>query len=531
MNGARQDVERHILEEAVECVESSGPLPPVLVLAGKDWHEGVVGIVAARLVERYHRPAILLGMREGVAKGSGRSIAKYDIMQGLNACADHLTIYGGHPQAVGLTLEADRVDEFRSAMERHAGTILGPDDLVPTFRSDAVLRGDDLSADTAVALAALGPFGSGNPRPRLLLVGAELQQAETTRDGSHLRCMVRLDGVKARGIGFGLGKTAAGLRADGSGKLVGAQFRVDSWQGSLRPEFLIEHLGSPLPAAEALPECGPCCPSWAAHRQDDRGAPSAGSGSSGPVSLRLPVARDLRGRPGRTSALAQVLATAEPAILVGCCLPQMLPDARAHIPFADLASRGLACVARGCVAGEGGSISSGLETFADRAGVVLTEWDVLVRATAMTTGRTHLVAVDPPYRREHVELVNDLAEKGVNVHLYYGHDERQATVRLLRYLVHPRFAMVCAYRALEVIRAEGGETCEAAVIARAAALAWDEGRVILEPARLARALEILGRLSSDQLPAGEAKLEARDVPAYAEAEAEYEECSRLCLSL
>ncbi len=531
LNGARQDVERHILEEAVECVESSGSLPPVIVLAGTDWHEGVVGIVAARLVERYHRPAILLGMREGVAKGSGRSIAKYDIMQGLNACADHLTIYGGHPQAVGLTLDAGRVEEFRSAMERHAGTILGPDDLVPTFRTDAVLRGDDLNADTAVALAALGPFGSGNPRPRLLLVGAELQQADTTRDGSHLRCMVKVDGVKARGIGFGLGKSAAELRVDGAGKLVGAQFRVDSWQGALRPEFLIEHLGSPLSAADGLPECGPCCPSWVAHRQDYTETPLAGSGSSGPVSLRLPVARDLRGRPGRTSALAQVLATGEPTLLVGCCLPQMLPEARAHIPFADLCPRGLACVARGCMAGVGVSTSSGLEASADRAGVVVTEWDVLVRVPAMTAGRTHIVAVDPPYRREHADRVNELASEGVSLHLYYGHEERQTTLRLLRYLVHPRFAMVCAYRALEAIKAEGGETCEAAIVARAAVLAWEEARVVLEPVRLVRALEILRQLSSDQLPVGEAKLEARDIPAYAEAEAEYEECSRLCLSL
>ena len=170
----------------------------------------MVGIVAARLVERYHRPAILLGMREGVAKGSGRSIARYDIMAGLNACADHLTVYGGHTQAVGLTLEADRVDDFRAAIERHAAAVLDPGDLVPTFRSDAVLRGDDVNADTALALASLGPFGSGNPRPRLLLVGADLQQAETTRDGSHLRCTVKVDGVRARGIGFGMGKSAAG---------------------------------------------------------------------------------------------------------------------------------------------------------------------------------------------------------------------------------------------------------------------------------------------------------------------------------
>jgi hypothetical protein len=130
-----------------------------------------------------------------------------------------------------------------------------------------------------------------------------------------------------------------------------------------------------------------------------------------------------------------------------------------------------------------------------------------------------------------VELVNSLAEEGVSVHLYYGHDERQTTLRLLRYLVHPRFAMVCAYRALEAIRAEGGETCEAAVIPRAAALAWDEARVILGASQLARAVETLGQLSFDHLRVGEVKLEARDIPAYAEAEAEYEECSRLCLSL
>ena len=532
LNGARQDVERHILEEAVERVEGAGPLPPVIVLAGNDWHEGVVGIVAARLVERYHRPAILLGMREGVAKGSGRSIARYDIMGGLNACADHLTVYGGHPQAVGLTLDADRVDDFRSAIERHAGALLSPDDLVPTFRSDAVLRGDDLTADTALALAELGPFGSGNPRPRLLLVGADLQQAEATRDGSHLRCTVRLDGVRARGIGFGMGKTAAALQADGCGKLVGAQFRVDSWQGALRPEFLIEHLDSPPPVGGAALECGPWCPSWTADwARDDQGLVAPPSRPSGPVSLRLPVARDLRNKPGRTSALAQVLATAEPTVLVGCCLPHMLAEARARIPFADLCGQGLACVGRGCAAGHNTAAASGSDHIAERAGVVVTEWDVLVRAPAVAAARTHLVAVDPPYRADHVALVNRLADAGMSVHFYYGHDERQTTARLLKYLVHPRFAMVCTYRALEGIKAEGRAAREGEVLARAAEMAWNEARVVLGGRELSRALGILSQLSLDQLPAGEAKLEARDIPAYAEAVAEYEECSRLCLNL
>jgi hypothetical protein len=130
-----------------------------------------------------------------------------------------------------------------------------------------------------------------------------------------------------------------------------------------------------------------------------------------------------------------------------------------------------------------------------------------------------------------VALVNRLAEAGMSVHLHYGYDERQTTIRLLRHLVHPRFAMVCAYRAQEGIKAEGGQAQEAEVMARAAELAWNEAQVVLGGSELSRALGILALLSLEPLPAGEAKLEARDIPAYAAAEAEYEECSRLCLNL
>jgi single-stranded-DNA-specific exonuclease len=116
LNSTRQDVERRILEEATARVEALAELPRAIVLAGADWHEGVVGIVASRLVERYHRPTILLGIREGMAKGSGRSIPAYDLFAGVSACARMLTIYGGHAQAVGLTLDADRVDDFCAAI-------------------------------------------------------------------------------------------------------------------------------------------------------------------------------------------------------------------------------------------------------------------------------------------------------------------------------------------------------------------------------------------------------------------------------
>jgi hypothetical protein len=218
----------------------------------------------------------------------------------------------------------------------------------------------------------------------------------------------------------------------------------------------------------------------------------------------------------------------------------MLAEAGERLPLADLCRHGLACAGTAC--GGWGPVSG-----KDEAGVLVTEWDVLARTPALAAARTHLVAVDPPYRRDHVALVNSLGEQGVNVHLYYGHDERQATARLLRYLVHPRFAMVCVYRALEATEAEEGRSdvtghgrlgatgsagrSDAEIVARAAGFAWSEAQVILETKGLSRALAVLRELDLGRQPVGEAKLEAHSIPAYVEAEAEYEECSRLCLNL
>jgi single-stranded-DNA-specific exonuclease len=540
LNGARQDVERQMLEQAVQRVEEAGAPPSVIVLAGKEWHEGVVGIVAARLVERYHRPAILLGVKEGVAKGSGRSIGRFDIVQALTACADHLIVYGGHPQAVGLTLEADRVDDFRAAIEQHASTVLDVRDLVPTFRSDAVLRGEDVTADTALALAALGPFGSANPKPRLLLTGADLLQADTTRDGSHLRCTVSVDGVKARGIGFGMGQAVPELQGDGSGRLVGVQFQVDSWQGALRPEFVIEHVGAPPASGAPLCDCGPTCPWWLARPTEgvDAEQPAAHSAPghapapsvqgpaaplTPPTALRMPIARDLRDRPGRVGALAQVLATGERTLVLGCALPHMLEEPRKQLPLADLSPGGLVCAGRACA---GRAVQE-----IEEAAVVAAEWDVATRWSSLAACRTHIVAVDPPYRAQHAAFLEEAARAGAHIHLYYGSEERENTQHLLRYLVHPRFAMVCAYRAWQADWAGGAGDGEEALLSRAAVLAWEEAGVALGRDDLARAFGFLRELRLDQVSAGEAKLEARNIPAYASAEADYEECSRLCQNL
>jgi hypothetical protein len=144
------------------------------------------------------------------------------------------------------------------------------------------------------------------------------------------------------------------------------------------------------------------------------------------------------------------------------------------------------------------------------------------------------VAVDPPFRPAHVSLLERAAAQGANIHLYYGPEERQITAKVLRYLVHPRFAMVCVYRALEGLRGHDGDlgdVNDAEIVAAAAERAWEEAGVTLGGQELHRALGIVRALGADQVPAGEAKLEARSIPAYLQAEADYEECSRLCQTL
>lgn len=518
LNGARQEVERRIMEEALEQVEGLDELPPAVVLAGAEWHEGVVGIVASRLVERYHRPTILLGLREGVAKGSGRSVPAYDLIAGLNSVADLLVIFGGHAQAVGVTLEAERVEDFRRAMEEHAGRTVDARDLEPTFRADAVLRGLDVNADTASGLASLGPFGSGNPRPRLLLVGASVENPEATRNGAHLRCAVQIDSVKVRGIGFGMGDRAGDLRDNPGPRLIGVEFRVDEWQGVPRPEFLIERVGEPeddlLGAWEHI--AGECeDPPLADGEWEVAGDGVAIAGQS---SLVMPPARDLRDQQGLATAVAQVLTTGERILILAGSVLHALNETPARLPLRSLGGADVATLGRECAVSE--------RAVVEAARIAVVDWDTAAANAWLGRERGHVVAVTPPYRAGHVGFLRCATAQGAVAHLCYGQEERAATARLLRYLVHPRFAMICVYRAMQ-------HRCgsDDGVLEDARRLGWQEAKVVLAMKDLRRAKAILAELGIEQACQGEAKLEARRNSAYVAAEANYEECSRLCLIL
>jgi len=172
LNRARQETEASIVAEACELVLQSGQDSPehrVIVLAHEAWHPGVVGIVCSRLVERFGRPTILLQQQGEFCKGSARSIEGYSILEGLTACAGHLTTFGGHAAAAGLALPTAALEAFRTALVAHANSRIAPESLVAEIRIDCAATLDELDPRAVHEIARLSPFGRGNPRPSILL--------------------------------------------------------------------------------------------------------------------------------------------------------------------------------------------------------------------------------------------------------------------------------------------------------------------------------------------------------------------------
>lgn len=209
LNRERQEVEQTVLAEALEQLEQRGDPRQrlALVAVGEGWHPGVLGIVASRLVRRYYRPAFALTIDGDTATGSGRSIESFPLHHGLTAVSEHLIRYGGHAQAAGLTLAADKVSPFALALENEVGRVVPPDQFTPPLDVDAVLDLDDIDDFLVDCLQRLAPFGPGNPEPLFTAANVGLLSASTMgRDGSHLRLKVRQDRRTFSAIAFGQGK-------------------------------------------------------------------------------------------------------------------------------------------------------------------------------------------------------------------------------------------------------------------------------------------------------------------------------------
>jgi single-stranded-DNA-specific exonuclease len=203
-NQRRQQEEQAILDLARAQVERDPDIGAhhILVVAGDGWHRGVIGIVASKLVDAFHRPAIVIALADGVAHGSCRSIPGFDMLDALDRCGDLFERYGGHRQAAGLTMEAGRLNELRERLYAHADGALSPDDLRPRLHLDAALRLPEITPDLIEHLVALAPFGMGNPRPLFDAPAVEIVAGPTLLKERHLTMTVRQQGRLFRAIAW-----------------------------------------------------------------------------------------------------------------------------------------------------------------------------------------------------------------------------------------------------------------------------------------------------------------------------------------
>ena len=204
-NTERQAIEQAILEEALAMVRGNRSLRKrrSIVLASESWHPGVIGIVASRMVDIFHRPTILIALNKGNGRGSGRSIPAFHLHDALKSCSEHLIKFGGHKHAVGLSIEESTLESFVESFDDVACGLLSPDDLVPELSVDLALNPEEIDCGLAETMAALAPFGMGNPEPVFIMEGARVANKRVLKE-RHLKLNLVAGGKSFDAIGFNM---------------------------------------------------------------------------------------------------------------------------------------------------------------------------------------------------------------------------------------------------------------------------------------------------------------------------------------
>jgi single-stranded-DNA-specific exonuclease len=240
-NRTRQAETHRVIAEAIARIEAEGlaERDRVLFVGDPSWGIGIVGLVAAKLADRYHRPAFVYARGQTTSRGSARSIAAFDLIEALQAHADLMVHHGGHPRAAGFTVENDKIAALHAALIAHAEH-LTDEDLSPTLRLDAILTHGEVSLAAHDQIATLAPFGHMNPEPLFLLPGVRVREIRSVgADGAHMAFQAVLDsGETVRCIAFGLGPREREL-----GQLAAVDLAVtvqrDVWRGDERLQLRV----------------------------------------------------------------------------------------------------------------------------------------------------------------------------------------------------------------------------------------------------------------------------------------------------
>ncbi|MCU0607941.1 MAG: single-stranded-DNA-specific exonuclease RecJ [Candidatus Edwardsbacteria bacterium] len=243
-NKRRKAVDDEILEQAVALVGSDVDLErdKVIVLASESWHQGVIGIVASRLVEQFYRPTVLIAVDGDRGKGSARSIANFHLHEALKECQDLLLGFGGHKFAAGLSIEAGRIPAFRERLNEVAGRTLSAEDFVPCQPLDAEVDLDALDAETARGFARFAPFGPGNRHPVLAAMRSRVVGSPCIVGRNHLKFKVKHRQRIFDSIGFSLGGMLAEVEDPDAAVDLAFVLEENEWQGRTRLQLRIKDI-------------------------------------------------------------------------------------------------------------------------------------------------------------------------------------------------------------------------------------------------------------------------------------------------
>lgn len=243
-NTDRKTLDKDITEEAFAMIDNNDVLiqKKSTVLFQEHWHKGVIGIVASRLIEKYHRPTIILASSNGKAVGSGRSVPGFDLHDAIDACSEHLVQFGGHKYAAGLTIELDKINEFSEAFDKIVSERISDEQLIPQIEVDAEIELTDINEKFFNIVEQMGPFGPGNMRPNFVTKDVYDTGYSKVLNGNHLKLNILKDGQDPRnGVGFGMGDYMKILEANETVDIC-YQLYANVWNGQTKIEFKLKDL-------------------------------------------------------------------------------------------------------------------------------------------------------------------------------------------------------------------------------------------------------------------------------------------------
>ncbi len=243
LNTNRQNVEKNITDEVFDIIEKQKLYKDnVIVVYGEGWNSGVIGIVSSKVTEKYYKPSVVItDDTEDLAKGSGRSVADFDLYEALKKCSSILTKFGGHSLAAGLSLKKNNIDEFRVLINKYAGDLLNGKKFVQKINIDYILKESFLNVDVVNSLNVLEPYGVGNPKPVFALLEAKVLRKQLLSDGKHIKLNLLLNGVNIDAIGFSMGDfdpiITEGCTIDIAGNL-----EINSFRGNDNAQIIIKDI-------------------------------------------------------------------------------------------------------------------------------------------------------------------------------------------------------------------------------------------------------------------------------------------------